>query len=79
MAWSWLAQVAVGLYVLAYAVLAGFSVVWVVNGGEMAAYKPASWISRLLFWHGVFVMGSLILSAAVWLAAFVGAVVMGGL
>ena len=65
MATGFLATLALGILILMITALCVFSFIWVMNGGESAGLKPASWISRSLFWFGVFVMGVLMLMIGV--------------
>lgn len=73
-----LLHLACGLAILAYAVLAGFSVVWLVQSGEVAAIRASSWLSRLLYWHGAFVVATLMLAGAVTMAVLFGRLALGG-
>lgn len=63
---------AFGLLVLAYGALCVLSFLWMLRGGEIASVKPADWIAKALFWHGVFVMGSLMLGGGLVVAMALG-------
>jgi len=68
----WVTQLALGLYVVSVWALCGFSVYFVLVNGVVAAWQPASWVSRLLFWWGVFVIAALMLSVVMGFTSWVG-------
>lgn len=74
-----LLTLACGLIMITYAALAGFSVVWLVQSGEFAAIKASSLVSKLLYWHGLFILVTLVLAGALTIAVMFGRLALGGL
>lgn len=68
LAWAvqqgWLMPMGVGLLVLGYGSLALFSVGWTIQIGSIGAQQQATVVSKLLWWHGLGVLLTLILAAA---------------
>lgn len=72
------AEVALSCIILLYGVLCVFSMWWMANTGELAALKPASWLSKALYWHGVFIFGMLMLLGALMILRGFGRYLMEG-
>lgn len=73
-----LTAAAMGLVLLAYLAVCGLSVAWLIMGGEAKALKTATWLGKLLYWHGAFVLGTLMLAGALSIAVLFGRLVLGG-
>ncbi len=58
------AQLLGGSLILGYLVLCIFSVLWAIKMGDVGAHIQATLVAKFLFWHGVFVVGVVVLSAA---------------
>jgi hypothetical protein len=65
-------HMACGLLMLSYGALCVFSFIWLLNAGEVAAVKPASWVGKALYWHGAFVFGALMLGGGLAIALTLG-------
>ena len=58
------AQFLGGSLILGYLVLCIFSTIWAIKLGDIGAHIQATILAKFLFWHGVFVVGVVVLSAA---------------
>ncbi len=58
------AQLLGGSIILGYLVLCIFSVLWAIKMGDVGTHIQATLLAKFLFWHGVFVAGAVVLSAA---------------
>jgi hypothetical protein len=58
------AQLLGGTVILGYLILCIFSVIWCIKLGDVGAHIQATLLAKFLFWHGVCVVGVVVLSAA---------------
>ena len=61
---SYAAQLFMGTVIIGYLVLCLFSVVWAIRIGDVGAHVKATLLAKFLFWHGICVVGAIVLSVA---------------
>lgn len=61
---GWLLPMGLGLLVLGYGALALFSVGWTIQMGAIGTQKEATFVAKLLYWHGLSLVVTLMLAAA---------------
>ena len=76
---GWLLPMLVGLGTLGYVSFACFTVAWAIQAGGEAAGVKKPLLGNLLYWHGVFVLVTMVLAAAGTAAYVAGVIVLGGM
>ena len=57
-------RISIGTLILAYLVFSVASVLWSIKMGSAGAHVQATMWAKTIFWHGVFVVGIMVLSVA---------------